>query len=98
MQFARDMETELADQFVGMYVNKWTLGYGEKGRKQSGNFWVAARRGLIPGAGEIDFVAVWSKRQRRKFGHFAVSGEQLQQYPAFSVPGGYSKQHLDPSS
>jgi len=26
MQFARDMETELADQFVGMYVNKWTLG------------------------------------------------------------------------
>src|SRR5260370_42652592 len=23
---------ELADQFVGMYVNKWTLGYGEKGK------------------------------------------------------------------
>src|ERR1051326_7941638 len=33
MQFARDMETELADQFVGMYVNKWTLGYGEKGKQ-----------------------------------------------------------------
>ncbi len=26
MQFARDMETELADKFVGMYVNKSTLG------------------------------------------------------------------------
>jgi len=25
MQFARDMETELADQFISMYVNKWTL-------------------------------------------------------------------------
>ena len=33
MQFARDMDTELADKFVGMYVNKWTLGYGEKGKK-----------------------------------------------------------------
>ncbi|HXN94841.1 MAG TPA: MqnA/MqnD/SBP family protein, partial [Candidatus Acidoferrales bacterium] len=33
MQFAREMDTELADKFVGMYVNKWTLGYGEKGRQ-----------------------------------------------------------------
>lgn len=33
MQFARDMETELTDKFVGMYVNQWTLGYGETGRR-----------------------------------------------------------------
>ncbi len=33
MQFARDMEPELADKFIGMYVNKWTLGYGERGRQ-----------------------------------------------------------------
>jgi 1,4-dihydroxy-6-naphthoate synthase len=33
MQFARDMETELADKFVGMYVNKWTLSYGEQGKR-----------------------------------------------------------------
>jgi len=33
MQFAREMDTELADKFVGMYVNKWTLGYGEKGKQ-----------------------------------------------------------------
>jgi len=26
-------ETELADQFVGMYVNKWTLGYGDRGKR-----------------------------------------------------------------
>ena len=32
MNYARDMETELADQFVGMYVNDYTLDYGEKGR------------------------------------------------------------------
>lgn len=33
MQFARNMDTELADKFVGMYVNKWTLGYGDRGKK-----------------------------------------------------------------
>src|ERR1700685_408262 len=33
MQFARNMDTETADQFVGMYVNRWTLGYGEEGRR-----------------------------------------------------------------
>ena len=32
MQFARDMDTDLADKFVGMYVNSWTLNYGERGR------------------------------------------------------------------
>lgn len=32
MNYARDMETELADRFVGMYVNDYTLDYGEKGR------------------------------------------------------------------
>ncbi len=33
MTYARDMETELADKFVGMYVNDYTLDYGESGRK-----------------------------------------------------------------
>ena len=33
LQFARDMGRDLADQFVGMYVNHWTLDYGELGRK-----------------------------------------------------------------
>ena len=32
MTYARDMETELADKFVGMYVNEFTLDYGESGR------------------------------------------------------------------
>ena len=32
MNYARGMETELADRFVGMYVNDYTLDYGEKGR------------------------------------------------------------------
>ncbi len=58
MQFARDMETELADQFVGMYVNKWTLGYGEKGKAavteliQRGT-----KAGLLPGPAKIEFLS-----------------------------------------
>ena len=33
MQFARDMDPALADKFIGMYVNRWTLDYGEEGRR-----------------------------------------------------------------
>jgi len=32
MQFAREMDAELADKFVGMYVNKWTW-VRQKGRQ-----------------------------------------------------------------
>jgi 1,4-dihydroxy-6-naphthoate synthase len=33
MQYARGLERERADTFVGMYVNDWTLDYGERGRQ-----------------------------------------------------------------
>jgi 1,4-dihydroxy-6-naphthoate synthase len=33
MQFARDMEPELADRFVGMWVNELTLDYTSRGRE-----------------------------------------------------------------
>jgi 1,4-dihydroxy-6-naphthoate synthase len=33
MQFARDLDPQLADRFVGMYVNERTLDYGEDGKK-----------------------------------------------------------------
>jgi len=33
LEFARGMERSLADQFVGMYVNNWTLDMGEAGKK-----------------------------------------------------------------
>jgi 1,4-dihydroxy-6-naphthoate synthase len=32
MRYARGLPREKADQFVGMYVNAWTQGYGEAGR------------------------------------------------------------------
>jgi 1,4-dihydroxy-6-naphthoate synthase len=33
MHYARGLSEESADQFVGMYVNDWTVDYGERGRK-----------------------------------------------------------------
>jgi 1,4-dihydroxy-6-naphthoate synthase len=33
MRFARGLSREKADRFVGMYVNDWTLAYGERGRE-----------------------------------------------------------------
>ncbi len=57
LQYARDMGRELADQFVGMYVNHWTLDYGEKGRESIRRFLGNAfERGLIPHRQELEFV------------------------------------------
>jgi 1,4-dihydroxy-6-naphthoate synthase len=33
MQFARDLEPQMADKFVGMYVNERTLDYGDDGKE-----------------------------------------------------------------
>ena len=58
MQFARDMETELADQFVGMYVNKWTLGYGETGKRAVQELIThGTKAGILPGPDNVEFLA-----------------------------------------
>jgi 1,4-dihydroxy-6-naphthoate synthase len=58
MQFAREMDAELADKFVGMYVNKWTLGYGEKGKKAVRELIErGTAAGLLPGPPEVEFLA-----------------------------------------
>ncbi len=57
MQFARDMDTELADKFVGMYVNKWTLGYGEKGKQAVQELIErGTKAGLLPGPAAVEFL------------------------------------------
>jgi 1,4-dihydroxy-6-naphthoate synthase len=57
LQYARDMGRELADKFVGMYVNHWTLDYGEKGREAIRRFLSRAReRGLIGREPKLEFV------------------------------------------
>jgi len=57
LQYARDMGVELADKFVGMYVNHWTLDYGKPGRDSIRLFLGRAfEAGLIPHRQELEFV------------------------------------------
>jgi 1,4-dihydroxy-6-naphthoate synthase len=57
MQFARDMDAELADRFVGMWVNQLTLDYTERGRRAVQLLLdEGARRGVIPRRVIADFV------------------------------------------
>ena len=57
LRWARGMGHELADKFVGMYVNHWTLDYGERGREAIRRFLgKAAEQGLIPKPPELEFV------------------------------------------
>jgi 1,4-dihydroxy-6-naphthoate synthase len=58
MQFARDMDPALADKFVGMYVNRWTLDYGEEGRRAVRELLArGAAAGLVPQAFRVEFLS-----------------------------------------
>ncbi len=57
MKFARDMEREKADKFIGMYVNELTIDYGERGKKSIELFLKEAyEKGFIDILPEIKFV------------------------------------------
>jgi len=57
LQWARDMGVELADKFVGMYVNDLTLDYGEAGREGVRRLLtMAAERGYVPALPPLEFV------------------------------------------
>lgn len=57
LQYARDMDKSLADRFVGMYVNDWTLDYGERGRAAVRRLLAEAHRaGVISSAVQVEFV------------------------------------------
>jgi 1,4-dihydroxy-6-naphthoate synthase len=56
LKYARDMDTALADRFVGMYVNDWTLDYGPRGREAVHRLLEEGRvAGLVPKV-EVEFV------------------------------------------
>jgi 5,8-dihydroxy-2-naphthoate synthase len=57
MPYARDMDTDLAGKFIGMYVNDYTRDYGEKGRAAIREFLGRAEeRGLLDGKVQLEFV------------------------------------------
>lgn len=57
MKYARGLDRDRADEFVGMYVNDYTVDYGESGRKAVQTLLDrAADAGLIPRHIQVDFV------------------------------------------
>ncbi len=57
MQFARDLDTTLANRFVGMYVNERTLNYGDDGREGIKRLLAMGYdKGVIPMESHVDFI------------------------------------------
>jgi 1,4-dihydroxy-6-naphthoate synthase len=57
MQYARGLDRSKADAFVGMYVNDWTLDYGEAGRRAVRQFLQrGVEAGIIAKPVAIEFV------------------------------------------
>ena len=57
MQFARDLDENLANKFVGMYVNDRTLNYGEDGKEAIRKLLqMGHEKGIIPHPVKVDFI------------------------------------------
>ena len=57
MPLARGLDLKQADKFIGMYVNDYTLDYGETGREAIRQFLGRGKeQGILPGAVELEFV------------------------------------------
>jgi 1,4-dihydroxy-6-naphthoate synthase len=58
LQYGRGLDTAKADEFVGMYVNEWTLDYGPRGREAVRRLLSeGAAAGIVRDVAEIDFVS-----------------------------------------
>ena len=57
VQFGRDLDRSKADTFVGMYVNDWTLDFGEKGREAVAELLKRGHEaGIIPHPVSLEFI------------------------------------------
>jgi 1,4-dihydroxy-6-naphthoate synthase len=57
LRYARDMDKSLADRFVGMYVNEWTLDYGGRGREAVRRLLEEGHKaGVLPKPVVVEFV------------------------------------------
>lgn len=55
--WGRGLDSKLADKFVGMYVNDWTLDFGDLGERAVAKLLEeGVKAGLIPDHGKVDFV------------------------------------------
>jgi len=57
LHFARGLDPAVADRFVGMYVNDWTIDYGPRGREAVRTLLDRAwNAGLVPGPLQVQFT------------------------------------------
>lgn len=57
LQYGRDLDRAKADTFVGMYVNDWTLDFGERGREAVATLLRRGHEaGIIPQPVELEFI------------------------------------------
>jgi len=57
LQYGRDLDRSKADRFVGMYVNDWTLDFGDKGRQAVELLLKRGyEAGIIPSPVELEFI------------------------------------------
>lgn len=57
LRFGRGLDHGLADRFVGMYVNQWTLDYGQRGREAVRKLLAeGASAGIVPATAPIEFL------------------------------------------
>lgn len=57
LDFGRGIGREVADRFVGMYVNEWTVDMGEAGKEAIRLFLArGAEAGITPPVGEVEFI------------------------------------------
>jgi len=61
MRFARDIDRQTADRFVEMYVNRWTIDMGERGREAVRRLIDdAAAAGVLAADARVDFAPLHS--------------------------------------
>lgn len=59
LQFARGLDASTADRFVSMYVNEWTLDYGERGRTAVQTLLDRGfEKGILPQSVKAEFAEV----------------------------------------
>jgi 1,4-dihydroxy-6-naphthoate synthase len=57
LQYGRDLDRQLADRFVGMYVNHWTLDYGQRGREAIDRLLEEGMKArIVPSTRAIEYV------------------------------------------
>jgi 1,4-dihydroxy-6-naphthoate synthase len=57
LQFSRGLDAPTADRFVSMYVNEWTMDYGQRGRRAVQELLDRGfRKGILPKAVKAEYV------------------------------------------